>query len=207
MMQVDKKEHIIQSATELFAEKGFEGTSVRELAAKAEVNLAMIHYYFGSKEGLFQAMVEHKTAYMKERIAEIQAHKTLSDIEKIDAIIESYVERFLSQPQFHKVIQQEMLVTKREEMHHKVIDTFIKNTNVFNSIIEKGMRKKVFRKVDPPMIFATIIGTINQVLMSKKLCNIFSGKEKDFNPYKDEHFKKRLVTHLKQIIHSHLLNS
>jgi len=34
----DKKEHIINKAIELFAEKGFEGTSIRDLAAKAEVN-------------------------------------------------------------------------------------------------------------------------------------------------------------------------
>ena len=46
----DKKEHIINHAVELFAEKGFEGTSIRDLAARAEVNVAMVNYYFGSKE-------------------------------------------------------------------------------------------------------------------------------------------------------------
>jgi AcrR family transcriptional regulator len=46
---MDKKTHIIETAIELFAEKGFEGTSIRDLATKADVNVAMINYYFGSK--------------------------------------------------------------------------------------------------------------------------------------------------------------
>jgi AcrR family transcriptional regulator len=49
-MSADKKEHIMHVAMELFAEKGFEGTSIRDLAQKADVNIAMVNYYFGSKE-------------------------------------------------------------------------------------------------------------------------------------------------------------
>ena len=43
----DKKEHIINAAIPLFAEKGFEGCSIRDLAARADVNVSMINYYFG----------------------------------------------------------------------------------------------------------------------------------------------------------------
>ena len=48
-----KKETIIESAIKLFSTKGFEGTSVREIASDAGVNVAMINYYFESKEKLF----------------------------------------------------------------------------------------------------------------------------------------------------------
>ncbi|MBN8837778.1 MAG: TetR/AcrR family transcriptional regulator [Sphingobacteriia bacterium] len=204
-MSADKKQHIINTAIALFAEKGFEGTSVRDLATRADVNLAMINYYFGSKEGLFQQLVEDKISFMRERIAELNDDKQLTELEKVDIIIESYVERFLDQPEFHRVLQQEMLFTNREVLHDKAIDSFIQNTKNFNNIIEKGIKKKVFKKVDPPLVFASIIGTINQVLKSRKVCNTFTGKGDNYNPYKDEQFKKRLVTHIKQMIHSHLL--
>ena len=82
-----KKEHIIKNAIELFAEKGFEGTSIRELAAKANVNVAMVNYYFGSKEKLFETMVELKASYMKGIIEELVKDKTKTEIEKIDTII------------------------------------------------------------------------------------------------------------------------
>jgi AcrR family transcriptional regulator len=54
------RERLLSSAEALFAEKGFEGTSVRELAARAGCNLSLIHYYFGSKEGLLTELVRSK---------------------------------------------------------------------------------------------------------------------------------------------------
>jgi len=49
------------------------------------------------------------------------------------------------------------------------------------------------------------MGTINQVMQSKSMCNRLLNKDPDFDPYTDEHFKKRLLTHIKQLIHAHLL--
>ncbi len=53
------KERIIQSAVYLFARQGFDGTGLRELAARAEVNLAMINYFFGSKKGLLKEILDN----------------------------------------------------------------------------------------------------------------------------------------------------
>ena len=206
-MTTDKKDHIINIAIELFAEKGFEGTSIRDLAARADVNIAMVNYYFGSKDKLFEAIVEQKSSYMRSRIEELENDKSISEIDKIDVIIEGYVDRFLSQPDFHKVLQQEMLVSQREEMHGRIIAIFAHNTRNVMTIIEKGIRKKIFKKVDPQLTFASIIGTINQVLLSRNLCNVLMEKDGKFNPYTDENFRKRLKTHIKQMIHAYLLDN
>lgn len=204
-MSLDKKEHIMQVAMELFAEKGFEGTSIRDLAHRADVNIAMINYYFGSKEKLFEMLLENKARFMRDKVESIQNDKTISEFEKINLIIEGYVNRFLSQPDFHRVLQQELLVTQRVILHQNVIDLFVKNTECVVSIIEKGIRKKIFKKVDPQLLFATIIGTINQLMMSRTMCNTLMGKEKDFNPYADPQLKKRLLNHIKQMVQDHLL--
>lgn len=204
-MKDDKKDHIINVAIELFAEKGFEGTSIRDLATRADVNLAMVNYYFGTKDKLFEAIIESKAIFMRGVLDELKNNSTLTEIEKLDLIIESHVNRFLAQPLFHKVLQQELLVTQRVSMHESVLNLFTQNTQDVVAIIEKGIRKKVFRKVDPQLTFATIIGTINQVMKSKTMCNRLINKDPDFDPYSDEHFKKRILTHIKQLIHSHLL--
>lgn len=201
----DKKDHIINTAIELFAEKGFEGTSIRDLATRADVNVAMVNYYFGSKDKLFEALVERKASFMRGVLDGLRANDSLSEIEKVDLIIESYVNRFLAQPLFHKVLQQEMLVTQRVSMHDNVIGLFAKNTEDVVAIIEKGIRRKVFRKVDPQLTFSSIVGTINQVMQSKRLCNILLHKDPNFDPYTDENFKKRILAHIKQMIHAHLL--
>ena len=53
----DAKEKLLEAGTALFAEKGFAGVSIRELAETAGVNSAMISYYFGGKEGLYEAVI------------------------------------------------------------------------------------------------------------------------------------------------------
>ena len=112
-MSIDKKEHIMEVAVTLFSEKGYEGTSIRDLAHAADVNIAMINYYFGSKEKLFVALLETKARYMREKIDSLQNDPSLSELDKINLIIDGYVNRFLSQPAFHRVLQQELLVTNR----------------------------------------------------------------------------------------------
>ena len=204
-MITDKQEHIINAAIELFAEKGFEGSSIRDLANRAGVNVAMVNYYFGTKENLFQSIVEFKAGFMRGKLDEINADTTLSEIEKIDRIIESYVSRLLSQPYFHRIIHQELLMTERDTLHKNIITIFVKNTHTIKSIIEKGIRKKVFKKVDPELTIATLVGTINQVMLSKSMCLMLIEKGNDFDPYTDTAFKNRLIKHLKQIMHDHLL--
>ena len=53
----DTKEQILNVAERLFAENGFAGTSLRSVIREAEVNLSAVNYHFGSKEGLFSAIV------------------------------------------------------------------------------------------------------------------------------------------------------
>ncbi len=195
----------MEVAVELFATNGFEGTSIRQLAQRADVNIAMINYYFGSKEKLFETLLEQKASYMRNRIEAVEADESLTEIEKLDQIIEDYVVRFFSQPEFHRVLQQELLVSQREQLHQNVIGLFVKNTQNVVAIIEKGIRKKQFKKVDPPFVFASIIGTINQVMQSKIMCNMLLNKAFDENPYQDPLFKKRLIQHLKQMVHAQLL--
>ena len=80
---MDKREIILSTAMKLFGQKGFEGTSVREIASGADVNPAMISYYFGSKEKLFEKLVEHKAAFLKGVFAELVNNRSISQIEKI----------------------------------------------------------------------------------------------------------------------------
>ena len=54
---MDKREKILNVAIKLFAERGFEGTSTRDICKLANVNISMISYYFNSKQGLYDAIV------------------------------------------------------------------------------------------------------------------------------------------------------
>ena len=55
----NSKARILEAATALFARKGFDGTSIREICKSANVNLCMISYYWGGKQELYQGIIEN----------------------------------------------------------------------------------------------------------------------------------------------------
>jgi TetR/AcrR family transcriptional regulator len=57
-LEVNARQRLLETATELFAEKGYAGTSVREIVEKAGVSKPVLYYYFKSKDGLFYAVLE-----------------------------------------------------------------------------------------------------------------------------------------------------
>jgi AcrR family transcriptional regulator len=203
----DKKTHIINAAVELFADKGFEGTSVRDIATRANVNLAMINYYFGSKEKLFECMVEQKAAYTKDILEEIVNNDKLTEIEKIDRIIDSYVTRLFSNRKFHRIIHHELMINERGVLQDAIVKLLTPNSFIIRNVIDAGIKKGTFKKVDSLLVVATIVGTINQVLLSKKFCNKCLNKEEEYVPYEDPKFKKRVSDHLKDLMRSYLLKN
>jgi AcrR family transcriptional regulator len=69
----DTRRRILDAALELFAADGFEGASTRTLAERAGVNLPAIQYYFGSKEGLYAAVLEQITQRTLEKVGPVAA--------------------------------------------------------------------------------------------------------------------------------------
>ncbi|HYJ64875.1 MAG TPA: TetR family transcriptional regulator [Parafilimonas sp.] len=202
----DKRTHIIETAMDLFAGKGYEGTSIRDIAEKASVNLAMVNYYFGSKEKLFENIVEYKSSVTRGILDEILKNNKLSAIEKIYAIIDSYVEKLFTHRSFHRLIYQELILNQREELQNSIVNNLAPNSVIIKRIIEIGVKNGEFKKVDVELTLASLMGTVNQVLLSRKFCNKIMNKDDDYVPYDDIKFRKRVRNHLKQLMDAHLLN-
>ena len=72
--QHETRTRILDAAEELFMQHGFEGTSMRQLTARAAVNLAAVNYHFGSKDALIEAVFERRLDPMNaERVAALDA--------------------------------------------------------------------------------------------------------------------------------------
>ncbi len=202
---MDKREIILNAAMNLFAQKGFEGTSVREIAAQAEVNPAMISYYFESKEKMLEQLIEHKTSYLRGIFEGLINNTSLTQMEKVEVIIDSYVDRMSGSPRFSHIIHRELSLEKREKLKEGISDVLLKNFNAATSIIETGIKAGEFNDVDPELTMITLIGTINYLFSSETMCRKILRKGKDFNCYKSKILKERLSNHLKQLMRSHLL--
>ncbi len=72
-LEPNTRERLLETATELFSEKGYAGTSVREIVDRAGVSKPVLYYYFKSKEGLFYAILEWAAGVQQEILDEIFA--------------------------------------------------------------------------------------------------------------------------------------
>jgi AcrR family transcriptional regulator len=70
-LEPNARERLLETATELFAEKGYASTSVREIVDRAGVSKPVLYYYFQSKEGLFYAILEWAADVQQEILNEI----------------------------------------------------------------------------------------------------------------------------------------
>ena len=201
-----KKELIMQKSIELFSKFGFDNTPIRELCQHAGVNIAMINYYFGSKEGLFEEIIEYKSHYMKELLQGLQADTSINELEKVDMIIDQYVNRIWANPLFHRILHQEMLIKSRPEVNRVIEKMFSRNLQIIKSILEDGMKKGIFRKVDPEFTVASVMGTINHFMTTPAVYQLLAGDDPGSDPYQNETLRKRLIDHLKQLMKAHLLN-
>jgi AcrR family transcriptional regulator len=200
----DKREHILNVAEVLFAEKGFDGTSVRDIAQQAGVNLAMISYYFGSKEKLLESLIEFRAGYVYGILDELNKDETLSPWDKIDRLVDFYVDRVLSNMKFHMIMWQESSA-RSEEIKARTIGIKLRNLEQIMKIIADGQQKKMFRQVDIQMTVGTIMGTITYYTQNKQYSCVTLALKEDIN---DEQYQQRLSTrlkaHLKHLLRAHL---
>ena len=96
MAENDCRANLVQATTPLFAEKGFNGVGVRELAVAAGVNLSMISYYFGGKEGLYAAVLNEQFSTLR-RVAELK-DMDADPMEKFELYVRATVARYRKNP-------------------------------------------------------------------------------------------------------------
>lgn len=201
----DKREDILVVAEELFGEKGFDGTSVRDIAHRAGVNLAMISYYFGSKEKLLEYLIEFRAGYTHGILEELNKDESLSPWEKIDRLVDLYVDRILNNLRFHNIMYQEAVSSRSDEIRDRIIAIKMRNMEQIKKIITDGQLKKIFRQVDIAMTVGTIMGTISSYTLSRPYsCQILAIQYDTSEENYRTMLAPRLKAHLKQLLRAHL---
>src|ERR1700759_5468631 len=109
-MELNEKQiQIIEVAERLFADKGFDGTSVRDIAEEAGVNVAMISYYFGSKEKLLESLFTYRSEASILKLEDLLHDKEMSSLQKVYTLIDYYIDKIQSQTCFHQIMMREQV--------------------------------------------------------------------------------------------------
>lgn len=97
---LDTRQRLLEGAVLLFAQKGFDGVGIRELAQKAEANSALVHYYFGSKEGLYLAAMHFLFDRESNPVAKLPPPPVLDEPEAHSRALDclkGYIQAFLEE--------------------------------------------------------------------------------------------------------------
>lgn len=201
------KKHIqiIEKAEELFATQGYEGTTVRDIADAAGVNLAMISYYFGSKEKLLEALFMERMNATRHRIEAVVNNQSLTPFQKIETLIDEYITRVEEKEAFYKIMLSEQVINKNTVVMKLLKELKLTYARLISSVIEEGQKQKVFRKdVDIVLMLTTMTGTVMFMLINKDYYREFNNQKKLPNPVFEEQLSARLREHVKTIFKAHL---
>lgn len=103
-------DRILDAAEILFAEQGFEGTAVRDIATRVQLNPASLYNHFPSKQVLYEAVLERRLAPVFAIL--IQNTSDLSDPKQLENLLESVVEHLSAHPTLPRLMQHEALTGK-----------------------------------------------------------------------------------------------
>jgi len=204
--KIDRKEVILDVAERMFSELGYDGASTRIISKEAEVNVAMLNYYFGSKDGLFTAVFERRVAKFRTILQNIN-HEQISSWEKIQKCVDYYIDRIVSNSSFHKLMHRELSLTQRSEITKTITDILLTNVMEVKKIIEEGIANGSFRSdVDVEMLIATMFGTKYYIMNSSQLSSVLLQRDVEDAQVVESELKPRMKNHLKNLFKAYLLN-
>jgi len=172
------REKILNTATELFLKKGVDRVGVREIAAKAEINLSLMNYYFKSKEKLLEIIFDNQINQRASTLRTILE----SDIpieEKVRKYCSTYIDLLLENPLLVSFV---LSILHRNPDKLKSMTSVIKlyNTEKFCKQIAIEAEAGKIRKIDPEQFFISMLSLIIFPFAIKELIvdrNKFKKKE------------------------------
>ena len=196
------EQKIIEEAEKEFLLKGFDGARTTSIAAKAGVTHAMFHYYFRTKEKIFEKIISQKLELLTKLIMDSISLKNLSLEEKLKRIIDSHIDFVSDNPQLPVFLVREIFNNpQRFDILKSRFETFapllIQN---IQKELDKGKVEGIYRKTDARMLLVDIISLNIFPYMAAPLINsILSGFMEDKEKFKELRKKENFETIMRKI--------
>ncbi|NJM35799.1 MAG: TetR/AcrR family transcriptional regulator [Rhodomicrobium sp.] len=191
---------ILEAATAEFVSKGFAGGSVNEIADRANVNKRMLYHYFGKKEDLYIAVLEHVYTALRNAQAELKLHNA-APAAAIEELIRFTWQYYLDNPDFLSLMILEVLFKGDYVLQSKkFMEANAPLLENLQDILERGQREGVFKKdVDPLHVYLTIAALGTHFVVARGTLSNLMGR--DFNHPDELEFR---VRHIVEVVLSYL---
>ena len=152
------EERILSAAKKVIFSKGYAGARMQDIADEAGINKALLHYYFRSKDKLFEMIFKEAIGKLMPQISSIFSNASLSFEDKIRAFCNSYINTWLEHPFVPMFVLHELHSNPEKALEHLFDrEKFMPiREHVLNSI-ETAVKKKMIRKVDPYQLFLNMV--------------------------------------------------
>ena len=161
---MDSQTKILEAAITLFAQKGLHGTRMEDIGKSAQINKAMVYYYYSSKENMFQEALNMIVKRIYSRITSgVREAKTqnCSPKEMVVLFTRLHFEQFSIEKRYTQLFM-DVLSYNPRLMQNAFINAFeeqeIREHELIKQSFEDGVKQGIFRDVDFMQIFISIIG-------------------------------------------------
>jgi len=152
----DVRTRLLEAARQLFARKGYEGASVRELTRKARANLGAVTYHFGSKQALYHAVfAELAEPFRRKVTAAAEAHRDALD--RVEAIMRAFFAHIESHPEMAPLMLREL--SSGRPVPPPMAEAMRHNVGLVVEAIVAGQREGTIRPGEPMLL---ALGVISQ---------------------------------------------
>lgn len=154
--EAETEEKILNAAKHVFHKHGFAGARMQAIADEAEINKSMLHYYFRSKDKLFQKVFQASIKQFFPKIFEVLNSEAELDI-KIEKLVDTYYTTFLKHPHLPRFVIHEM------NQHPDRFKKFMKSNGMkiptrFIEQIETEVKEGRIKEIDPKQFVINSIG-------------------------------------------------
>ena len=162
------QQRLLKAATKEFASKGFAGARVDSIAERAKINKRMLYHYFGSKEGLFLAVLE--TAYGNIREAEKTLElEHLPPTQAIERIVDFTWDYYLRHPEFLTLVNSANLHKARHLKKSKVLPKMHTGMlRMIDDILQRGAASGDFREDADPLQLVISIAALGYYYLTNR---------------------------------------
>src|SRR5215468_9126001 len=149
---------ILAAAEQAFARGGLAGARTDDIAAAAGVNKALLYYYFKSKGGLYEAVVEdHFREFNRRALAVLAGPGPAQQV--LLRYVSLYFD-FISARQRYAALYLQLMTARSQPLERLVRKYFVPRTTAFNKLLERVIRTGEFRRTDPRHAALSIVGLI-----------------------------------------------
>ncbi len=179
----DTRAEILAAARRVFAQRGLDGTSVREVAEAAGVNNAMIYYHFKDKQDLYRSVLSDSFSSMA-TIWNDEIFKTSASVkQKIQKYVEGFIRFQQVNEDLRRILAMEFAGSGQKSTwicEKYFADNYAHLTRIFR----EGMRKGELKKFDPSLAVASLIGVVVHNFILQPMAEHVHGRCVNLSPKK-----------------------